>query len=361
MIIQGAQLALAGRSEFTQKTQEKETLRMWVGAARPDFEGRGNAGPSPGNGLLPIDRLTLSGGKPAPQAPEAKAAEASDELEPGSKEQVHILLVEKMIEMLTGEKVRIRPIRLDRPDGAAAPAPPAPPEGSAPAAAPGAGYGIEYDATVSRYERETLDFRASGTVRTADGREIRFDLSLSLSRERYQETSVSFRAGDGRKVDPLVVDFDGRAAQLTDAKFAFDLDSDGKKENVSFVEQGSGFLVLDKAGTGTVADGRQLFGPATGDGFSELAANDSDGNGWIDAQDAVYKDLRIWTKDAAGNDVLSTLAEKQVGAIYLGNVAADYALKGADGSENGEVKRTGIWLPEDGSGAGIVQQVDLAV
>jgi hypothetical protein len=362
MQIRGSQLTLAGRSEKITTFERKETLRMWVGDARPDFEGRGQAAaPSPQGGPGLVDRLTLSGGKPAPSCAEAKPAEG-ETLEAGSKEQVHILLIEKMIEMLTGRKVKIR--TLEPGQAAEGQGQPVPQEGTppqTPAEAPArAGYGIEYDATESRRERETLDFRASGAVSTSDGREIRFDLSLRLDRESLEQTVVSFRAGDGVKVDPLVVNFDGNAASLTDSKFAFDLDADGDREDVSFVSPGSGFLVLDREGTGAVADGRQLFGPTTGDGFRELSAGDSDGNGWIDEGDAVYKDLRIWTRDEAGNDVLSTLAEKRVGAIYLGNVAADYALEGSGGQENGEIRRTGVWLSEDGT-AGTVQQVDLAV
>ncbi|MBP2676845.1 MAG: hypothetical protein H6Q84_3685, partial [Deltaproteobacteria bacterium] len=169
------------------------------------------------------------------------------------------------------------------------------------------------------------------------------------------------RMGDAQAVDPLVISFDGNAAGLTDTKFAFDLDSDGTQENISFLEPGSGFLVLDTEDTGTVADGSQLFGPSTGNGFSELSALDSDGNGWIDGNDPSFGDLRIWTKDAAGMDVLNTLLEMNVGAICLGNVETSFGLVGAYNRENGELARLGIWLAEDGKGAGAVSQVDLAV
>jgi hypothetical protein len=363
MNIVGSGIALSARSSSVRQTSEQETLRMWVGGSRPDFEGRAASAagqrPPPAR-LEPEDLLTLSGGKPAGEGRKAKAADEADEPQAGSKEQVHILLIEKMIELLTGRKVKIRQLELDRSADAEAPTPP---PGSDPAAPPAgsAGFGVEYDRTVTRYEKETFDFAASGSVRTADGQEIRFDLSLSLSRETFEQSSVSFRAGDGRKVDPLVIDFDGRGAKLTDTKFAFDLDADGKAENVSFVGQGSGFLAIDRDGTGVVADGRQLFGPSTGNGFAELAKLDGDGNGWIDEQDAAYSELRIWTKDADGKDALATLAEKKVGAIYLGNVAADYALKDGAGNVDGELRRTGVWVAEDGKGAGLVQQVDLAV
>ena len=42
----------------------------------------------------------------------------------------------------------------------------------------------------------------------------------------------------------------------------------------------------------------------TGNGFSELAEYDSDGNGWIDENDEVYDQLKVWVKDENGKDKL---------------------------------------------------------
>ena len=353
MIIQGSQVLLAARQESIRQTIEKESLRMWVGNERPDFEGRGRA-PVAQPQLRNADTVSLSGKSPVP--PEVKTPE-DDEAGVSAKDQTRILLVEKMVEMFTGRKVKIKPLKMGHAAGAAAPAPERK-EGTAEGAKK-AGWGVEYDATVSRYEKETVQFQASGVVRTADGKEIKFDLKLQLGREEYEEASVHLRAGDGKQIDPLVITFDGSAAQLTDTKFAFDLNADGTKESVSFLQPGSGFLVLDKDGSGKVADGSELFGPSTGNGFAELSAYDADKNGWIDENDPVYKDLGIWTKDAAGTDALNTLAQQKVGAIFLGSVGVDFALKGAGNVENGAVKQLGVWLPEDGGTPGVVSQVDL--
>ena len=88
---------------------------------------------------------------------------------------------------------------------------------------------------------------------------------------------------------------------------------------ISFVGPGSGFLALDQNGDGTVNDGSGLFGARTGNGFHELAAYDDDGNGWIDEGDSVYVGLRIWEKDAEGNDRLMALGKRGLGAIFLGH------------------------------------------
>jgi hypothetical protein len=181
-----------------------------------------------------------------------------------------------------------------------------------------------------------------------------------MEREYSSEVNISLRAGDAVKVDPLVINFDGTAAELTDTKFAFDLDSDGTDENISFVTSGSGFLALDKNGDGEVTDGSELFGPNSGNGFSDLAAYDSDKNGWIDENDSVYQQLKVWTKDSEGNDTLSSLQSLDVGAIYLSSVSSSFDLENANGVENGQVSRTGIYVEESGS-VKTIQQVDLSV
>ncbi|MDA3847001.1 MAG: hypothetical protein PF505_10755 [Vallitaleaceae bacterium] len=62
-------------------------------------------------------------------------------------------------------------------------------------------------------------------------------------------------------------------------KITFDITSSGNPTQMSFVKSGSGFLSIDKNQDGIINDGTELFGPATGNGFLELAAFDDDENG----------------------------------------------------------------------------------
>jgi hypothetical protein len=195
-------------------------------------------------------------------------------------------------------------------------------------------------------------------IRTADGKEVQFDLQLSLSREFLLEHEGRLRIGPPLK-DPLVVNYAAPSAQLTPTKFEFDIDSDGTPDQISFTGPGSGFLALDRNGDGEIGDGSELFGAASGSGFEELALLDSDGNGFIDAADPVYQNLRIFSKDAQGNSVLTALGQLGIGAIYLGRAATPFELK-ADGQTLGRIDSTGIFVSEEGR-AGTVQQVDLAV
>ncbi|ATE62217.1 hypothetical protein [Thauera sinica] len=267
----------------------------------------------------------------------------------------------RMIEFFTGRPVRLFDAsELDAGAARAAQAAQSVPQSASDAPArPRAGYGIEYDFNATYSETETTSFGASGVVRTADGEEIRFELGLSMSRSYSESTSVQFRAGDQRLKDPLMIDFAGPSAALSDLRFSFDLDADGKAEQVPLAG-GRGFLAFDRNDNGRIDDGRELFGPTTGSGFGELAELDDDGNGWVDEADAGWSRLKLWQPDEAGNGRLQSLADAGIGALYVGNVSTPFSLKDAANQTIGLMRATGIYLGEDGR-VGTVSQVDLSV
>lgn len=208
-------------------------------------------------------------------------------------------------------------------------------------------------------EQENTLFSSVGTVRTADGREINFNVNLAMSRSFTQAYKQELNLAALQKTcDPLVINFDSDTVSLSDQKFLFDIDGDGEKDNVSMLGAGSGYLALDKNGDGVINDGNELFGPQSGNGFQDLAAYDEDGNGWIDENDSIWSKLKIWCKNPDGTDSLYTLGEKGVGAICLQNTATDFSLKGNKGQDNGYIRNTGIFLYENGN-VGTVQHLDL--
>jgi hypothetical protein len=213
---------------------------------------------------------------------------------------------------------------------------------------------------MSHYESESLQYAAKGLVNTADGRSISVDISFNMSRQFYASVTGSVSNTEIVKVmDPLVVSFSGTAASLTERKFEFDIDADGELDNISFAGEGSGFLALDRNGDGVINDGSELFGPSSGSGFGELRAHDLDGNGWIDENDDIFSKLRVWSKGADGSDMLFTLKEADVGAIYLGDISTQYTL-GSYGAVDGMLRSTSMFLKESG-GAGLVSHIDLTV
>ncbi len=208
-------------------------------------------------------------------------------------------------------------------------------------------------------EVEEVSYSTTGKVVTADGRELDFNLSFQMSRsfEEYYEKEHTLDIG--KLCDPLVINLDTDIASVSDQKFMFDLDCDGIKDNISKVGRGSGFLALDKNGDGTINDGSELFGTASGDGFRDLAAYDCDGNGWIDEADEIWDKLLIYSMNDDGSSSLYGLSEKGVGAIFLGNVSTNFSLKNTgDHSLNGIIRKTGMFLYENGQ-AGTVQHLDL--
>ena len=216
--------------------------------------------------------------------------------------------------------------------------------------------------TASYYHEEAEDtaFCTSGTVRTADGREISFGMELGMSRRFREETKIENIAEIVDLTDPLVINLDGNIAGLSDQKFMFDIDADGEEESISYLQGGSGYLALDKNGDGVINDGSELFGTKSGDGFADLAEYDADGNGWIDENDPIFDKLLIWAKDENGNDELYTLKEAGVGAICLQRAATDFSLNSQkDNTQNGQIRSTGIFLYENGN-TGTMQQLDLA-
>lgn len=209
-------------------------------------------------------------------------------------------------------------------------------------------------------ETENTTFNSTGLVKTSDGREITFGVSVEMSRA-FCAKYDSITREDVIFTDPLVFNMDSNVANISDQKFLFDLNSDGKEEEISFAGKGSGFLALDKNGDGKINDGSELFGTKSGNGFKDLAEYDTDKNGWIDENDDIFNDLRIWTKDSEGNDRLLTLKESDVGAIFLGYVDTEFTVNNMEtNGVNGIVRGTGIFLKESG-GTGTVQHIDLAL
>lgn len=218
---------------------------------------------------------------------------------------------------------------------------------------------IEYHARRVVDIQENSNFQAQGTVRTSDGKSIQFDLSFELQRQTHTETAIDVITQAQRKVDPLMLNFGEGPVQLTDHKFAFDLNADGSKEQISFASN-AGFLALDLNKNGKIDDGRELFGPSTNNGFAELQKYDVDHNGWIDENDPVYEKLQVWSKDASGADQLLNLKQAQVGALCLTNVASRFTVTGTQQQALGQLAASGIWLSEQGK-VHQLQQIDLVV
>lgn len=350
MKILNSAITMAGESRLEQKSEVTEQLNFWD--QRNSLEGKDAW-------TLPKDVLELSDAANN----KIKGTCESDE-EPlyqlSEKDKQNILLIEKFIEKLTGKKIKLLvadkafisgqdKVGLDLPNGQQAEI----------ARDQRQGWGLSYNYHESVQETETVSFSSSGIVQTEDGRQIDFRLEFEAVRESSRSIDISIKAGDAL-IDPLVVNYGTGMASLSDDKVSFDLNNDGQKDNISFVNEGSGLLALDKNADGIINNGSELFGPTTGDGFAELAQYDLDKNNWIDENDAVFNQLKVWSRDTEGNEQLMAIGAVGIGAIYLGNVDTQFSLQGTDQSQQGQLQSTGVFLKENGM-AGTIQHVDFAV
>lgn len=267
-----------------------------------------------------------------------------------------------LVEYLTGRRIRLIDGRdfaaPAQREGSAQPVDHPPPESSS--RPPAAGFSLQYERHHRIEEYEATRFSAQGLIRTADGQVFRFALELDMERVYRQESHVAIRIGEAERKDPLVINLSGSAAQLRDQRFDFDLDADGELDALPTLARGSGYLVFDRNGDGKVEDGSELFGAISGDGYADLSALDEDGNGWIDAADAVSEQLYLWRPESGGDAKLITLAEAGVAALSTSRIATPFALRGEGNADLGAVRSTGLYLSTART-VGTTQQIDLSV
>jgi Ca2+-binding RTX toxin-like protein len=130
--------------------------------------------------------------------------------------------------------------------------------------------------------------------------------------------------------DPLILDLAGDGYNILSKKEGtyFDLDSNGFREKMNWTTQ-DGILALDLNGNGQIDDGREVFGNYTmlangelaKNGFEALAQYDTNHDGIIDQNDAIFDQLLVWV-DNDGDGVsdageLKTLKELGIISISL--------------------------------------------
>lgn len=337
MKIAASTLNMASTHSAQQQREIRESLRFWQGNQRPAVS------PPPSREIVSLSDEGLSA-----QAT-AAAEDASIDGDP------RLNLLRRMLEALTGERFRVFDVSELNASISNTRATSADVNFEA---VSGSGSGLEYDYSERYSEVEQTQFSASGKVLTADGREITFNIELSMARSYVEERNLSVRLGDAaRKKDPLVLNFAGNAAQLSDSRFAFDLDADGDNEQINRLLAGSAYLVFDRNGDGKVNDGSELFGPTLGNGFHELALLDADANGWIDENDPAFSQLSLW-HGGDNSDQLQKLTDAGVGALALQATSTPFDMKSSNNQLLGQIRSSGIFLQDRGT-AGTIQQIDL--
>ncbi len=208
-------------------------------------------------------------------------------------------------------------------------------------------------------ESEELQVQGFGKVTLADGKQIDFAMELNMQRDFELTENLSLKVTETAFYDPLVLNLDGGGTKLQNTTFNFDMNADGTDEEISFVRQGSGLLVFDHNNDGKIKDGSEVVGALSGNAFADLASFDSDGNQWIDENDEVYHQLSVWLKSDNGQDVVLSLSQVDVGAIYVGSTESNFNLTDSYNNLQGKVNQTGLFLKNSGEVASM-QQIDFA-
>ncbi|MBR7783099.1 hypothetical protein [Undibacterium luofuense] len=205
----------------------------------------------------------------------------------------------------------------------------------------------------------SLKFEAQGEITTADNRKISVAFSFEMQSEITLRQSTSVRVQSQAMRDPLVLNFDNGSAQLSDEKLMMDLNNNGHQVALPAILHG-GYLALQSHPGEAITQGSQLFGPASGDGFAELARYDSDANHWIDENDPVFSKLGLIVPGGTDGNQFISLKDAGVGALFLGNAATGWDMRTPDGQQAARLGSSGFWLSENGT-ARALQHIDVKV
>ncbi|NWA11636.1 hypothetical protein [Pseudomonas gingeri] len=133
------------------------------------------------------------------------------------------------------------------------------------------------------------------------------------------------------ELTPLAFDLSGNGIEtrsIFDGIKGFEFIPGEKGAYHGWLDRNSGFLALDRNGNGIIDDGSELFGGPMEDGFTALRRLDSNGDGRIDAADALYDKLLVWQdknqNTVSDADELMSLQEAGIKSISLDKVESVY-------------------------------------
>jgi hypothetical protein len=169
---------------------------------------------------------------------------------------------------------------------------------------------------------------------------------------------------------------------LSQAGVQFDLGNTGATNaSVGWITPGEGFLVNLPKGATTISNGSELFGTATvlpngqtaPDGFAALSAFDQNGNGVIDANDAIFNQLQVWVDTGTNGTTpvgqLFTLAQLNIQSLNLsakvsgqGNNGNTIGLVSSYTTTNGQTHELAdVWLSSTAGSSSAVSQLSSAL
>jgi hypothetical protein len=156
---------------------------------------------------------------------------------------------------------------------------------------------------------------------------------------------------------PLILDLTGAGISTTAAAQGvnFDLTGTGQVSKVGWTTATEGFLAIDLNHDGLINNGTELFGSGTllangtraANGYQALAQYDSNGDGFITAADAHFKDIVVWVD--ANHDGISEAGELKT-LTQLGITSIDlHAVTGSTENNGNIVGMTSTYTTSNGA------------
>jgi len=184
-----------------------------------------------------------------------------------------------------------------------------------------------------------------------------FEFQLSEQRISIEESTMSLQ----QLKDPLLIQFGPRSlGQLNGQSSEIDINSDNIPDNLPMFEGDVGYLVFDKNNNGKADGGNELFGPQSGNGFTDLSALDTNNNGFIDREDDDFSQLKLWQIDESGNEVWRSLSDTDIQAISLNSTTTPFNFYDKDDQLQARLTQSSIALTSKGTSYG-VHQVDVKI
>ncbi len=188
-----------------------------------------------------------------------------------------------------------------------------------------------------------------------NGKHLSLNYSFTLASEKVKYSS--FESTAAALKDPLIVQFGDRSIGEISGQEKFDINQDSEIDNLPIFSGDVGYLVYDKNNNNKADNGSELFGPTSGNGFSELSLLDENNNGFLDKEDSAYNKLYLWQPDK--NTWLS-LADAGIEVISTNAIATPYSFYNKDDEVQAQMRSSSIAISESGRGLG-VHQVDVRI
>lgn len=205
---------------------------------------------------------------------------------------------------------------------------------------------------------QQLNYQVSGEFEINDKNyKVSFELDLYEQKELMsQRTAVA-----SQLKDPLLIQFgEVGLGGLNGQSADIDINQDSSIDQLPMFDGDVGYLVFDKNNNGKADTGAELFGPQTGNGFGELGALDSNGNGFVDRDDEAFDQLYLWQIDSSGNENWTSLADTNIEGISLNSSATPFNFYDESDQLQARLTQSSIAMSSEGRAYG-VHQVDVRI